>query len=149
MVDRVCVAIRIGGTLPIALAPAFLDAIESDGARADWEGLPVLHDDLGLDQTLYLVATEVAWGRFEAIEAFCTEHRLPFARWAGGSPGAFDAERVVFDGEDERTYPVTEDDELMVSASDIRVLGSYDAIIAKIVKAEFTVPVFRLTSEAG
>src|SRR3546814_14783273 len=98
MADRASVAIRIGGSLSPDLVPGFCAAVESDGAFTDWEGTAFDPDDLDPSVPLYLADHEVAWGRFEAIETFCVDHALVFARWAGGASGAFGTARVVFDG---------------------------------------------------
>lgn len=95
MADRASVAIRIGGSLSPDLLPGFCAAVESDGAFTDWEGTAFDPDDLDRSVPLYLADHEVAWGRFEAIETFCVDHALVFARWAGGASGAFGPERVV------------------------------------------------------
>lgn len=149
MADRVPVSIRIGGSLPPALLARFLDAVTSDGACSDWEGEPISLDDFDNALPLNLVATEVAWGRFEAIEAFCVEHRLVYARWAGGAPGAFGPERTVFDGAQVRTFAASDDDEVVVAASEVRSLGSYEAVLAYLAAAEAEIPAFTIDCSEG
>jgi hypothetical protein len=63
-----------------------------------------------------LVGPEVAWGCFAAIEEFCADHGLLFARWAGGASGSFGAERVVFDGMELQSFAASEDDQILISA---------------------------------
>ncbi len=148
MADRTSVAIRIGGTLSPALLSAFCAAIESDGACTDWEGSAFVLDDLDPTVPLYLADHEVAWGRFEAIEAFCVDHGLVFARWSGGAAGAFGPERVVFDGKSVSSYASSDDDEILVSADTLRGLGNYPAVMSHIAAAEFVVPALRIEEAA-
>ena len=144
MADRVSVAIRIGGSLPLALLPAFCAAIESDGVCIDWEGTPF--DPVLLDQgaSLYLAAHDIAWGKFEAIERFCVEHHLLFARWACGAPGSFGPERVVFDGARVRSFAASDDDEILISAETVRGLGSFAAVMAHLAAAQLEMPPLRM-----
>ncbi len=140
MADRVSVAIRIGGRLTRALFGELEAAITSDDAATDWEGTPFSIEDLPIDAPLALMANEVAWGRFDEIEAFCHQNDLMFARWAGGCSGSFGPERVVFDGKSERTFAVTDDDEVMISRDDVRRLGTIEAIEVHFADADFAVP---------
>lgn len=150
MADRASVAIRIGGSLSPALLPAFCAAIESDGACNDWEGTAFVPEDIDQSAPLYLANHEVAWGRFEAIEAFCVDHGLLFARWAGGAPGGFGPERVVFDGTTVRSFATSDDDEILVSDETVRGLGSYAAVMSHLAAAELEIPPFRIDgSNAG
>jgi hypothetical protein len=140
MADRVSVAIKLGGTLPRALLAKLETAITDDGASIDWEGSEFVVAELPADEALSLMANEVAWGRFEAIEQFCRNNQLIFARWAGGCPGSFGPERVVFDGMDETTFAVTDDDEVMISREDVRRLGSIASIETYFAAADLAVP---------
>ena len=91
------------------------------------------------------MANEVAWGRFDALEAFCVRHCLIFTRWSGGFPGAFGAERVVFDGLGRVTcFAATDDDVVMISRETIDLLGSMDAIRHHLDRADLTVPPLRV-----
>lgn len=140
MADRVSVTIMLGGTLPRALLAELETAITDDGASIDWEGSEFAIAELPADEPLSLMANEVAWGRFEAIEQFCRDNQLIFARLAGGCAGSFGPERVVFDGIDETTFTVTDDDEVMISRDDVRRLGSIASIEANFAAADLTVP---------
>lgn len=130
MADRSSVTIRIGGRLARIDLVQFAELAEAEGACIDYEDTPFDPDDIA-PGLLTLVAHEVAWGRLDAIEDFCIERRMPFARWSGSSPGAFAPERIVFDGVDEvRRFAATDDDELMASIATLRELGSMAAIEA-------------------
>ena len=111
-------------------------------------GHRVRSDDLDTSVPLYLADHEVAWGRFEAIEVFCVDHGLVFARWAGGAPGAFGPERVVFDGTSVRSFAASDDDEIMLSAETVRGLGSYAAVLSHLAAAEFEIPPLRVNGSA-
>ncbi|KTE50803.1 hypothetical protein ATE69_15810 [Sphingopyxis sp. H071] len=99
-------------------------------------------------RTLTLAVHDVALGRFEAIETFCVDHALVFARWAGGAPGAFGPERVVFDGTTVRRFSASDDDEILISAETVRGLGSYAAVLSHLAAAELEVPRSESTAEA-
>lgn len=144
MADRASVAIRIGGSLSPAFLPALCAAIETDGACIDWEGTPF--DPALLDQraSLYLAGYDVAWGQFEAIERFCVDYHLLFARWAGGASGAFGSERAVFDGARVRSFAASDDDEILISAETVRGLGSFAAVMAHFAAAELDIPPLRM-----
>src|SRR3546814_11516427 len=60
------------------------DVCSSDlGLSTEWDGEPFAADQLACGEPVRLMAHEVAWGRLEALEAFCVTHGLPFARWSG------------------------------------------------------------------
>ena len=141
MADRVSATIRIGGTLAHVHVPDLIAVIEREGVSTDWEGTRFSPADLERSEPLLLMAYEVAWGIFRELEPFCRDHGLAYVRWAGGYSGSFGPERVVFDGVNpERTFVVTDDDEVLISLADIRTLGTIEAIEAHFAAAEFTVP---------
>lgn len=140
MADRVPASIRIGGALSRIHLPILIAEIEAE-ALVDALGEPFRFNHITGAEPLELHANDVAWGRFEDLEAFCIIHRLPFARWSGSYPGSFEAERVVFDGtSDPRYYTVTENDVVVVTASEVRSLGSFDAVLAYLASAEPKLP---------
>ena len=84
---------------------------------------------------------EVAWGRFEQLEAFCVKNALPFSRWSGAYPSQWGAERVVFSGGGEpRSYAADEDDYILIGRCTAERLGSFAAIVAHFDAADFAVP---------
>lgn len=140
MADRVPASIRIGGTLPRMHLSALVAEIEAE-SLVDALGEFFRLDHITGTDPLELHANEVAWGRFEDLEAFCVIHRLPFTRWSGSCPGSFEAERMVFDGSsDPRYYTVTENDVVVVTASEVRSLGSTDAVLAYLASADPKLP---------
>jgi hypothetical protein len=76
--------------------------------------------------------------------SFCVDHALVFARWAGGAPGAFGPERVVFDGTTVRSFSASDDDEILISAATVRGLGSYPAVLSHLAAAELEIPPLRI-----
>jgi hypothetical protein len=141
MADRVSASITIGGTLPAALLPDLLAAIECEGLSTEWDGAPFAADQLPTDGPLALMAHEVAWGRFAALEGFCVEHGLPFARWSGAYPCEWGAERVVFTAAGEpKSYVADELDRILIDRATIRFLGSIEAVCAYFDAAEFRIP---------
>ncbi|MDB5580816.1 MAG: hypothetical protein JWR80_5992 [Bradyrhizobium sp.] len=140
MADRVPASIRIGGALSRIHLPTLIAEIEA-AALVDALGDLFRLDHITGAEPLELYANEVTWGRFEDLEAFCVIHRLPFARWSGSYPGSFEAERVIFDGaSDPRYYTVTENDVVVVTAAEVRSLGSFDAVLGYLASADPELP---------
>jgi hypothetical protein len=77
MADRVSASITIGGALPTALLPDFIALIEQQCLSTEWDGEPFTPESLPDNSPLNLMAHEVAWGRFEELEAFCVKNALP------------------------------------------------------------------------
>lgn len=149
MSDRVSASITIGGTLPATLRPDLLAAIESEGLSTEWDGEPFAARQLPADGPLMLMAHEVAWGRFEELEAFCVANGLPFARWSGAYAGQWGAERIVFTGCGEpHGYAADEDDYILVGRCNVERLGSIEAVIAHFDAADFVVPPLAVVPDA-
>jgi len=141
MADRVSASITIGGSVSAATYAELATIIADEGLATEWDGETFTPDQHVPGEPLRLFAHEVAWGRFEALEAFCVAERLPFARWSGAYPGQWDPERVVFDGSGEpRSFGASEDNEVVVGRHSVEALGSYEAIIANFDAADFAVP---------
>ena len=141
MADRVSASITIGGTLPAALLPVLLATIDFEGLSTEWDGEPFTADQLPENGPLRLMAHEVAWGRFEELEAFCIANGLPFARWSGGYGGQWGAERSVFAGIGEpRSFVADEDDCVLIDRASIERLGSIDAVLAHFDAADRPIP---------
>jgi hypothetical protein len=141
MADRVSVSITIGGALPSALLSDFIALIEQQRLSTEWDGAAFTASDLTGNAALELMAHEVAWGRFEDLEAFCVKNALPFSRWSGAYPGQWGAERVVFTGSGEpRSYAADEDDYILIGRCTAERLGGFAAIIAHFDAADFAVP---------
>jgi hypothetical protein len=141
MADRVSASITIGGTLPSTLLPEFIALIEEQGLSTEWDGEAFTVRDLPESAALHLMAHEVAWGRFKALEAFCVKNALPFSRWSGAYPSQWGAERVVFSGSGElQSYAADEDDYILIGRCTAERLGSFAAIVAHFDAADFAVP---------
>lgn len=148
MADRVSASITIGGSLPAPLLPDLVNVIAGEGLSTEWDGPPFTDGDLPTDDTLMLMAHEVAWGRFEDLEAFCQANALPFARWSGAYSGEWSAERVVFTGSGEPTsYIADEEDRILVDEDTICRLGSLDALRDHFARAAFPIPSLRVVAE--
>ena len=148
MADRVSASITIGGTLRASQLPAFAEAIANEGLSTEWDGEPFALGDLPEGEPLALMAHEVAWGRFEGLEAFCIAHGLFFARWSGAYACQWGAERTVFTGSGEpQSYAADEDDYILMGRCTAERLGSYAAIIAHFDAADFAVPPLVITPE--
>lgn len=145
MADRVSASITIGGDLPAELLLDLVRIIGDEGLSTDWDGSDFAASDLPGDAPLRLMAHEVAWGRFDGLEAFCVANRLPFARWSGAYSGQWGAERVVFNGRGEpHSYVADEEDFVLIGRETAEQFGSFAAIIAHFEDAEFEVPPLRV-----
>lgn len=141
MADRVSASISIGGALASALLPDLIALIEDQGLSTEWDGEPVTPENLPHNAPLDLMAHEVAWGRFEELEAFCVTNALPFSRWSGGYSGQWGAERVVFSGSgDPASYAADEDDYILIGRCTVERLGSFAAVVAHFDAADLVVP---------
>jgi len=141
MADRVSASIRIGGVLARADLPALSSIVAEERLSTDWDGSDFIESVIPADGPLELMANEVAWGRFELLEQFCVTHCLPFVRWSGGYVGSWEAERVVFDGAgDQRSFTVTESDQVVITRGEARHLGTIEAIHAYFASADPCLP---------
>jgi len=141
MADRVSASIVIGGSLS-AMAFAELVALIGDEALStEWDGeaFELSHRTVGKPLSLY--AHEVAWGHFEALESWCAQNGVPFARWSGGYSGQWGPERMVHQGDGTTiSYAVTEDDTVVIPREMLEELGSFEAALAYFAAADVTVP---------
>lgn len=141
MADRVSASIQIGGVLTAAVFTELASIIADEGLSTEWDGEPFEPAHRSVGEPLHLYAHEVAWGRFEALESWCVEQKLPFARWSGGYGGQWGPERVVFIGEGEPTsYAADEDDRIVVVRDTIERLDSVEAVLAYFDAADVPVP---------
>ena len=150
MADRVSASITLGGTIAPSAYAELADVIAAENLSTEWDGEPFTPDQRSEGETLRLVAHEVAWGRFENLEAWCVEHRVPFARWSGAYGGQWGAERVVFTGEGEPiSYAANEDDRILIDRDSAELLGSMEAILAYFDAADAVIPPLAIGDETG
>jgi hypothetical protein len=150
MADRASASILIGGAIARSCIPGLIAAIEADGGRADWEGEAL--DDMSIrdGETLEAFACELSGGIYREAESFCERHRLPFVRSSASCAGAFGPERVIFTGEmPAAQFDTTEHDEVVLTRSGYRSLGSLGAVEDWFAAAEFTPPPFAITEVGG
>ncbi len=147
MADRVSATITIGGSLPADLLLDFAAIINGEGLSTDWDGEDFTTSELISESPLALMAHEVAWGRFEALEAFCASGRLPFVRWSGAYAGQWGAERVVFTGSGVPvSFVADEEDNILIDRGTIDRLGTIEAVRAHFDAADFVVPPLRVAT---
>ena len=141
MADRVSASITIGGTLDAAGFEELTEIVAAEGLAIEWDGEPFEPHHRVAGEPLRLFAHEVAGGSFDDLEAWCLAQQLPFVRWCGGYSGQWGPERVVAAGDGTAiSYPVTEDDEVVIGRAQIEALGSLDAVLAHFQAAGFSVP---------
>ena len=149
MADRVSGSITLGGTISLARYGELAELIAAEGLGTEWDGETFEPDHRTPGEPLQLFAHEVPWGRFEQLETWCIAHGVPFARWAGGYPGEWTAERVVCTGAGEpRSYTADEDDRILIDRGTVEQLGSIDAIFAHLDAADGAVPPLIVDGEA-
>jgi hypothetical protein len=141
MADRVSASIILGGTINSARYAELAKLITDEGLSTEWDGGPFDPDQRTSGEALRLYAHEVPWGRFGALEDWCVANGVPFERWAGGYPGEWTAERVVFSGAGEpRSYIADEEDRILIDRGIVERLGSLEAILAYFGEADAGVP---------
>lgn len=141
MADRVSASIVIGGSLSTSAFAELVAIIGNEGLSIDWDGEAFEPDHRTVGQPLSLCAHEVAWGYFDELESWCAQHQVSFARWSGGYGGQWGPERFVHIGDGTLTsYPVTEDDTVVIAREALEKLGSFDAVLAYFAAADFAVP---------
>lgn len=141
MADRVSASIVLGGTINTIAFAELTELIEQEGLSTEWDGEPFQPDDVIPDQPLSLYAHEVAWGRLDALEAWCVANSVAFCRRSGAYGGEWGAERVVFTGEGApQSFPADVDDHVVIDRETVNRLGSMEAICAYFDTAYWPVP---------
>lgn len=149
MADRASASIMIGGAIQRCCIPTLIAAIAADGGRADWEGEALDASAVRPGAMLVAFACELPGGIFQDTESFCEEHGLAFVRSSGSCAGAFGPERIVFTGEVSAIqFDLTEHDEVVLTRSGLRSLGSIEAVERWFASAEFTPPPIRIVEES-
>src|SRR3546814_13795274 len=87
MADRVSASIVLGGTMSAADYAALTELIALEGLSIEWDGEPFEPEPRNVGEPPSLFAHEVAFGRFEAPEAWCREARIVDSRWSGSYAG--------------------------------------------------------------
>lgn len=148
MADRASASIVIGGNIPRSCIAGLIEAIATDGGRADWEGEPLDASAVRGGVTLEAFAYERPGGTFDWTEEFCEDHGLAYVRNSGSCAGTFGPERVIFTGTGAAVqFDMTESDEIVLARSMIRDLGTMEAIEAWFRLAEFVPPPFTIIED--
>ncbi|CAH1667027.1 hypothetical protein [Chelatococcus asaccharovorans] len=148
MADRVSASIEIGGNISASGYAELAEIITAEGLSVEWDGetFKLEHRTTGEPLTLY--AHEVPWGRFEELESWCIENRLPVARWSGGFGSEWTGERVVFTGDGAPwSYIADECDRILVDRATVEQLGSIEAILAHFDAANAVLPPLAVEGE--
>ncbi len=99
---------------------------------------------------LILCGNDVAWGTFEALEAWCVTHKIAFVRWCDGYGCQWAAQRVVFTGAGQpAVFAASGDDDVMINEDTVKRLGSIPNIRAYFEAANFAVPPLRVVTAEG
>lgn len=141
MADRASASIAIGGAIARTCIPALIAAIAADGGRADWEGEHLDASAVRAGVTLQAFACELPGGIFQDAESFCERYGIAFVRVSGSCAGAFGPERMVFTGKaSPAQFDLTEHDEVVLTLSGLRGLGSIEAAERWFASAEYALP---------
>lgn len=141
MADRVSASIVVGGMISAPDYAELSEIIANESLSIEWDGEAFEPEHRTIGEPLSLYAHEVPWGRFQTLEAWCVEKKLPFVRWSGAYAGQWGAERVVFTGEDEPiSYAADEDDDVVIARGTVEKLGSLEAILAYFDAADAKLP---------
>lgn len=147
MANRVSASIEIGGTVSSEDFAALAGIIANEALSLEWDGEPFEADQHVEGQPLRLFAHEVAWGRFDPLEARCRELGLAFVRWSGGYDRQWGPCRVAFTGKgDTNVYPVDEDDVAVITRERLEAFGTIEAAMAWFDAADFAVPPLVVTT---
>ena len=131
MADRVSASIKLGGDLPITLLPDLVRLIEDEDLGPHWDGPFTSEAEIrtylaAAAAGLTLYANEVTSGEFEALQAFCVDHRLTYVLTYDGSGGLWAPGRRIRRPDDRGDgLTCTLDDSLgfaCISADQIRAL---------------------------
>lgn len=149
MADRASASIIIGGTIPEALIPDLLNAIETNDGRSDWGGEPVTRADIEDGATLTVYADDLAGGIFDTLEATCEAHGIAFVRDSASCGGAFGPERVIFTGAgSSHAYDMTECGDIALTHTAFRGMASLDEISAWFAAATFSPPPVHILADS-
>lgn len=141
MADRATASILIGGPIPRSCISGLIAAIDLDGGRADWEGEAFTEISVSSGEAIEAYAYELPGGIFQETESFCEHHGIAFVRSSGSCAGVFGPERAVFTGVRPAAYfDLSECDEVVLTQSGLRALGSLPAIEGWFASAQFTPP---------
>jgi hypothetical protein len=150
MADRVSASISLGGTLALFQYHKLAEIIAREALMSNWDGTPFDPARRNVGEQLTLYAHEVAWGRFEELEAWCATEKLAFVRWSGACVGQWGAQRTVFMGHsDPISYATDEEDYVVVNKATLEKLGSVLAINAYFDRAEFKLPPLVVEGDLG
>lgn len=150
MADRVSASISLGGALTSFQYHKLVEITAREALMIDWDGTPFDPARRNVGEPLTLYAHEVAWGRFEELEAWCAAENLAFVRWSGACAGQWGAQRTVFTGHgDPISYAADEEDYVVVNKATLEKLGSILAINAYFDRAEFKLPPLVVEGDLG
>lgn len=141
MSDRSSATITLGGALDRDTYLEMAELIALESLSTDWDGPWFTPQELVQGQALRLMAHAVTGGQFDELEAWCVARGVPFARWSGGYPGSWGAERVVFTGQGEPiSFTADEDDRILVNQATVEALGTMARLRDHFATAAFVVP---------
>lgn len=141
MSDCAYACIAIGGHISSEQAEKLAELIGFEGLCNELDDTPFSFETHVAGEPLRLHDYNARYGMFEALEQYCCNEHIPYLRWCGTCPGAFEAERIVFDGiSGPLNYATDDDDHVMLHVQTIIELGSMRAIRAYLKPADFEVP---------
>ena len=150
MADRVAASITIGGSVTGADFITLCRLIAAEDLTVGEDGDPFSPADRTDGEPLQLFDHQAIGGQFEALEAWCAQHGLPFSRWCAGFPGGWEPERVVFTGTGAiETYPATENGNAIVTRDTLDLHESLATLHAWFAAAHFEIPPLEILADVG
>lgn len=148
MGDRTSVTITIGGQLPRSLAPELAQILIADGMdMIEWSHLSeneIIEHLLKGGDDVEFNGQEINYGNIDGTEEWLQEHDL-FYRMSWEPGGGYGAGEKIFDliskiGGHGPLWLNTNDGDTCLTDAEIRELGSYEAVIARLDRAAQPVP---------
>lgn len=141
MADCVAASITIGGTVAGDDFVTLCRLIAEEDLSIEEDGDSFTPEDRIEGEPLRLYDHHAIGGQFEALEAWCVEHRLVFARWCAGYPGSWEPERVVFTGTGLiESYPANENGDAVATRATLDLHESIATLRAWFAAADFEIP---------
>ncbi|MGQ2933673.1 hypothetical protein [Sphingopyxis sp.] len=148
MADRVAASITIGGSVTGAEFITLYRLIAAEDLTVGEDGDPFSPGDWTDGEPLKLFDHQAIGGQFEALEAWCVQHGLPFSRWCAGFPGGWEPERVVFTGTGAiETYPATENGNAIATRDNLDLHESLATLHAWFAAAHFEIPPLEILAD--
>lgn len=150
MADRVAASITIGGSVTGADFITLCRLIAAEDLTVGEDGDPFSPAECTDGEPLQLFDHQAIGGQFEALEAWCIQHGLPFVRWCAGYPGGWEPERVVFTGTGAiEPYPANEKGDAIATRDTLDLHENLSTLRAWFAAAHFEIPPLAILADVA